>query len=85
MNKTCPQRICYKSLVVTHCLHDTVRYPIIDSLLSIMNSRSFIIPLNAIVSGSIEEADLHRNWEMDFIQKKIMYGGISTELFITHC
>ena len=47
--------------VVSHCLHDTVRYLFFlffffkTGLLLMMKNRSFIITLNAVISESVEE------------------------------
>ena len=55
------------SFVVSHCLHDTVMYLFFFffffffKAVFVMRSGSFIIILNAVVSGSVEELELLSN------------------------
>ena len=69
----CPHKIFYSVLPdLSHCLIDTGRYPFfLTGLLMVMGSGFFILILNTIVSGPIEERDLLSNRWVYFIWRRL--------------
>ena len=86
MSKICPRRIFNRYQLVRSYLHATVGYLFKSDWLLVPRSGSFIILLNAVVSRSVTETNLHSNRKIKLIKRSgSVYGKIFKKLFATNC